>query len=247
MIRPNKKSVSTKTFFLLFLLIVLWLFPIPLLALESDSLWFRAVEIRERNNYWLPGEMQISSWEYNSSGRLENREVVVLSVSGDSMDSLEYTILSAHKNGIDITEVRIKEEEKRRNSGNPQNRQSPDPFDREVQSLVKQYSTGETKIIEGRRAAEYRFSLPGEKRFHYSGSAWLDTETAVPLLVELVLDPLPPLVTEFYLSTKYSPFPDLWYPLEVEMKAAGTFLFIKRRFETSLQFSKYRLSNDGKL
>ena len=186
--------------------------------------------------------MQISSWEYNSSGRLENTEVVVLSVYGDSMDSLEYTILSASKNGTDITAARIREEEKRRNSGNPQNRQSPDPFDREVQSLVKQSSTGETRIIEGRRATEYRFSLPGEKRFNYRGSAWLDTETAVPLLVELVLDPLPPLVTEFVLSTKYSPLPDRWYPLEVEMKAAGTFLFIKRSFQTLLKFSKYRLA-----
>lgn len=237
-----------KTVHIIFNLFLLFRFLLIPAAAGGDELWQRALDIREKNQHWAAGRMTINTLEYGNAGEIKNTETIVYALRPGGTEASDYYIVSAHKNGKDITSEKQKENQRQRNSagsGDSGPQENPDPFDRSVQDRMTIIPTGKTMLIKGILCEEYSFKLPGEKLFSYSGTAWIDIKTGVPLLVETILDPKPAFVSEFHMTTRYSEREDQWYPVEITMKAAGTLLFIKREYLTTLTFSGYLNRNVG--
>ncbi len=213
------------------------LLPEPCLA--ADQLWDAAVKVFEANLGWTPGRVTISSLEYNSDGILKNEEILSLVNRGGSEG--EFEVESAIKNGKDVTEERRREEQKKgnRGSGPPDDSEDLNPFDPTLQDRVSYRRTGETRLVGNRMCLGYAFSIRGEKRFSYRGTAWLDAAAGTPIRVDLELEKLPPFVTLFSMRTTYSADPLAWYPLEMEMEAAGT-IIVHQAYRTRITFSGYR-------
>ncbi len=211
--------------------------------LHSDQLWETAVRVFESNSAWIPGEMFIFTEEYDSGGKLKSAEtmrLVYVPRPAGSENGGEYEIIEATKDGSDVTEERRREAEKRRSpSGPPEGAGDTNPFDPSLRDRVTYAAAGTSAVIGGVPCRGYSFKLDGKKRFAYKGTAWIDPATGMPLLIELEFDRLPPLVTEFRMLTRYNSDPAAWYPVEIEMDAAGTILLASRAYHTRMLFSRY--------
>ena len=222
--------------------------------LFADELWNRAVGQYAANSGWIAGRTDSLSQTFNKKGVLRSSERrIVRTVQGSGGNETE--IVYVEKDGKDITEderrkseeERKKREEERdgRNSendsgdGNSREPGFPNPFDPDRQDAVVFERTGETVRDGDSLLIGYRFRVETGERSSYVGTAFLDSNTGVPVEIEATMDPLPRFAEFVRLSVRFENDGDRWYATRMELEGAGGWLFVYRRFKSVISFSDY--------
>jgi hypothetical protein len=244
--------------------VMLAAFAVSALPISADTLWNRAVEIFEENEGLFARRMSFRYDEYDGRGELRNWEERTMRMSMGEDGETEGEILSATRNGEDVTEDRREdpsgggpalfggaggqdasdgpegEAGDAEDDGGFRNLEKS-PFDPEEQNRVVYEATGEHRVIDGERARAYTFTHRPFGETATVGTAWLDVESGAPLLVEMTLDPLPrpALLKELSMLSEYEFDGQMWYVSDVEMVVSGQFLFLRRTIETTMEFSDY--------
>ncbi len=215
--------------------------------LSADTRWKNAVSIYEHNQDWMPRSMVILTEELNNEGEVQSWELQRLAVFKNRDGEVESRILSAQKNGEDVTEERRKNPD----SGNPMAGAPEDeesdfssfqksPFDPEEQADVSYRRTGKSRWIDGERSYEYSFEHLHEKDRKTFGSAWLGDNSGAPKLVAISMDPLPTFVHHLEAKLYYSfDTEEGWYMKKMTFEGRGGFLFIRKNIRSTITFSDY--------
>ncbi len=211
---------------------------VALYSFATDALWQQAVTVYEANDDWVPGRMLIRTEELAKDGSVKSVEEarVALSVNGNGEVESEY--VSVTKNGKDVTESRKRNPNRGDGGGGFGSQASP--FDPELAQHVDARRVPGTQMIDGREVAEYRFSVAQEDEPDVTGTAWIDIETGVPHRVSSTVDPLPRFVSSLEIRIDYEYTGDgKWYPVEISFQGAGTVLFIKKAYRSTMRLSEH--------
>lgn len=221
-------------------------------AAWSTELWDQAVILYEQNQELLPGRMIIRFDQFNGRGDLVSSETSDVLLYLDESGEMQSTIVSATKNGRDVTESRRENP----SSGSPfgsrgggGNESDDDnafaglqrsPFDPLEQSHVLVVDTGRTEYVGTTAARVHEFELRTGEKSRTTGVAWLSVSDGTPLRVEATVAPLPIFVQIFEFVQEFSTDEaGRWFMSSMEFNAEGSFLFIRRRIESVFEFSDY--------
>jgi hypothetical protein len=225
---------------------------------SPTGLWRRAVSIHQRNRAWYPEKITVLSEVLNRRGGPSSVTQLFFSLRLGADGRLITELTRSLKNGEDTT-ARMKEKVQIRDprQGEDANGQdyysvsiSDSPFDPERQAAVSYSASGERRLLFGRRCQRYDFTYQtaivrnGEKeKLTWSGKAWLEEESGVPVKLEFSLAPLPPRIRSLWTIYQYEKArPDRWLLTRVTISGHGGFLFIKKRFRTTTTLSGYKRS-----
>ena len=125
---------------------------------------------------------------------------------------------------------------------------SDSPFNPERQGAVSFSASGEKRLLFGHLCQRFDFTYQttivrkGEKeKLTWSGMAWLEEGSGLPVKLEFSLAPLPSRIRSLWTIYLYETArPDQWVLSKVTISGHGGFLFIKKRFRTTTTFSDYR-------
>ncbi|MCU0237513.1 MAG: hypothetical protein MUC72_10565 [Acidobacteria bacterium] len=220
------------------------------------GLWQRAVAIHQRNRTWYPEKITVLSEVLNRRGEPSSVTRLFFSLRLGADGRLNTELTRALKNGEDTT-ARMKEKVQIRDPRQGEDADGQDyysvsisdsPFDPERQGAVSYSASGERHILFGRHCQRYDFTYQtaivrsGEKeKLTWSGMAWLEEGSGVPVKLEFSLAPLPPRIRSLWTIYHYEKArPDRWLLTRVTISGHGGFLFIKKRFRTTTFLSNYR-------
>jgi hypothetical protein len=219
----------------------------------ADSLWARAVSLAEANADWVPGSVVMVMQEVDKHGEPKSgkRHEFWSRLYPGEDGEVEAEIVKVLENGEDVTEERKAEMEEEEKDPDSHTMESYNPFERENQETMKVTATGSEVVVDGRPCAIFEFEHPeveqdedGDKsrEVTVTGTAWLESGTGVPVMVEYTTDPLPKRVKRMVTTIKYNyGGPDSWYPASLHLEATGGFLFIKKHFHMDMTFSDHWL------
>lgn len=226
--------------------------PRPTIAHGGDALWAEAVALYSEFGALLPGRMIVSFEQYNGRGNLVSTDRSEIEIWLDDDGEVQSRILSATRDGEDVTEERRDDPSSGAPpfGGGPGDGEDDDengfaglqrsPFDPAEQANVTVTSIGAAQVISGVRALPYEFVHETTAETRNRGTAWIAVESGDPVLLEITLDPLPRLVSEFLMRQEYERDGEgRWIVRRLEFSGAGSILFIRRRIESRLVFSDY--------
>ncbi len=243
-------------------LLMLLLMPALSSALGVDSLWARALTLSEANGDWVPGSIYVHMQEVDKHGEPKQDKVkevwsrLYLGEGGE----VESEILKVLDSGKDVTEeerARREREEVEENDGRDDEKDDDgdgrvtvegySPFDPGKQDGVTVKPTGLEQVIDGKHCAVFEFEDRREgdedgddDGLVFTGKAWLETGTGIPVRIEFTSDPLPKRVKRMDTTVTYEyAGPDSWYARSTHVEATGGFLFIKKHFRMDMTFSDY--------
>lgn len=228
-------------------------------AQSPAELWQRAVSIHRRNRAWYPEKITVLSEVLNRRGEPSSVTQLFFSLRLGPDGRLSTELTRALKNGEDTT-ARMKEKVRIRDPRQGENANDQDyysvsisdsPFDPERQSAVSFSASNERHLLFGRRCRRYDFTYQtaivrdGEReKLTWSGMAWLEEASGVPVKLEFSLTPLPPRIRSLWTIYHYEKArPDRWLLTRVTISGLGGFLFIKKRFRTTTTLSGYKRSS----
>jgi hypothetical protein len=121
------------------------------------------------------------------------------------------------------------------------------PFDPGQQEGITVKPTGREEVIDGKRCAVFEFEdrrgrdeEDEDDDMIFTGKAWLETGTGIPVKIEFTSDPLPKRVKKMDTMVMYEyAGPDSLYARSTHVEATGGFLFIKKHFRMDMTFSDY--------
>jgi hypothetical protein len=222
----------------------------------AAGLWQKAVAIHHRNRDWYPERITILSELLNRHQEPYSVTQIFFSLRRDADGRLVTEITRALKNGKDTTEkmrskVTISSPDKGMDSENENSYSvsiSDSPFDPERQAAVSYSASGEKRVLFGHRCRRFDFTYrttivrKGDREdLTWSGMAWLEEGSGMPVKLEFSLDPLPGLIRSLWTIYLYDTSrPDRWVLSKVTIAGHGGFLFIKKRFRSTTTFSHYR-------
>jgi len=227
-------------------------------AAAPAGLWQRAVAIHQRNRAWYPEKITILSEVLNRRDEPSSVTHLFFSLRRGADGRLITELTRSLKNGEDTT-ARMKEKVRIRDPrlGEGVDDQdtysvsiSDSPFDPERQAAVSYSNSGERHLLYGHHCQRFDFTYQttivrnGEKeKLTWSGMAWLEEGSGVPVKLEFSLAPLPPRIRSLWTIYQYEKArPDRWLLTRVTISGHGGFLFIKKRFRTTTVLSGYRRS-----
>jgi hypothetical protein len=221
-------------------------------ATQQDPLWDRAISVYEENADWHPRLITVRTEEYDGQGNLRHEERTVTRQYLTDQGELESELVSATRDGKDITEERRENPDAGRTFGPPtgsedQAESSPEGFAPVYQSVfspeqqrhVEYTRTGRTRRINGRRAVAFSFIHEPNSEARAEGTVWIDEETAEPLLLESSLDPPMIFVQEFSYSHRFATEGDEWRLRTMRFNVGAGLLMFKRDFDITMEFSDY--------
>lgn len=223
----------------------------PSLARGADDLWGRAVALYAEYGSLLPGRMIISFEQYNGRGNLVSTDQSEIEIWRDESDEIQSRIVSATRDGEDVTQERREDPSSGASPFGGAGGGSDDdgngfaglqlsPFDPAEQANVTVTGIGRETTINGIAAKPYEFVHETGENTRNRGVAWIATVNGDPVLLELTIDPLPSLVSEFLMRQEYERDDEgRWIVRRLEFSGAGSILFIRRRIESRLVFSDY--------
>lgn len=234
------------------LLLVLVFASFSVVTVVADARWEQAVGIFAANQNWNPGRIETSSREYNGRDRLLNEEHVVTRSTIGTDGEVVSEIVSAIKNGEDITEARRNGDEGpgRFMEGAPEDIETNEagfraimmnPFDPELQAAVVSIPTGRNEWVDGTRAEVYEYTIFVDEENAVHGAAWIDVETNAPVRIRAELPPPMSLVKSFIGDYRYRIEGGRWVITEMRFDVAAQFLLVHRRFEISMVFGDHFL------
>ena len=217
---------------------------------SEDALWERAVAHFAASANLLPGRMQTTFVQYNGRGKLVRTDVNEVIIRVDSDGEIVADLVYSETDGEDVTS----ENRGRSRGGVPFARGRDDdddgndpfggldlsPFDPEEQHKVAYKSIGPESTLEGIRVQEFEFTHETEQRRNNIGRAWVAVDTGEPVALELTLEPLPVVITEFIMRQEFGRDADGRLIMErMEFIGEGTLVLVRRRIESELVFSNY--------
>jgi len=222
------------------------------------GLWQRAVAIHQRNRAWYPEKITVLSHVLNRRDEPSSVTQLFFSLQPGADGRLITELTRSLKNGEDTT-ARMKEKVRIRDPRLGENADDQDyysvsisdsPFDPERQAAVSYSGSGEKHLLYGRHCQRFDFTYQttiirgGEKeKLTWSGMAWLEEGSGVPVKLEFSLAPLPPRIRSLWTIYQYEKArPDRWLLTRVTISGHGGFLFIRKRFRTTTVLSGYRRS-----
>lgn len=228
----------------------------PTASAAPAGLWQKAVSIHRRNRDWFPERIAILSEVLSRSGEPSSVTRLFFSLRPGAGGRLNTELTRALKNGEDTTsrmreKVRISDPRKGGETGDQDSYSvsiSDSPFDPERQAAVSFSASGETRLLFGRHCQRFEFTYQttivskGEKKkLTWSGMAWLEEGSGIPVKLEFSLAPLPPRIRSLWTIYLYEAArPEKWLLTKVTISGQGGFLFIKKRFRTTTTLSSYR-------
>jgi hypothetical protein len=220
------------------------------------GLWQRAVAIHQRNRAWYPEKITVLSQVLNRRDEPSSVTQLFFSLRLGAGGRLITELTRSLKNGADTT-ARMKDKVRIRDPRLGENAEDQDyysvsisdsPFDPERQAAVSYSGSNERHLLYGRHCQRFDFTYQttivrnGEKeKLTWSGMAWLEEGSGVPVKLEFSLAPLPPRIRSLWTIYQYEKArPDRWLLTRVSISGHGGFLFIKKRFRTTTVLSGYR-------
>lgn len=226
-----------------------------------DSLWAQALTLSEANSNWVPGSIYVHMQEVDKHGEPKDDKVqeiwsrLYLGEEGE----VESELLKAIDGGEDVTE---KERAKRAREDAKKDKESADgddeddggvtiegysPFDPEKQGGVTVRPTGLEQVIDDKTCViiEFEDRRGGDEEDDddnvvFTGRAWLEKGTGIPVRIQFTSDPLPKRVKKMETVVTYEyGGPDSWYARSTHVVATGGFLFIKKHFRFDATFSDH--------
>ena len=228
----------------------------PAAAPGAAGLWQKAVAIHRRNRDWYPERISVLSEVLNRRSEPTSVTQLYFSLRLGADGRLRTDLTRALKNGEDTTEkMRSKV-----TIGNPKEGQaaeggntysvsiSDSPFNPERQEAVRFKASGEKRPLFGHLCQRFEFSYQttivnrGEReKLTWSGMAWLEEGSGVPVKLEFSLAPLPSRIRSLWAIYLYDTArPDKWVLNKITISGHGGFLFFTKRFRTTTIFSQYR-------
>ena len=227
------------------LLLILLSIASPLSALDddNDSFWQEAANLADASTNWYPQKMSMINREIDPKGQPAKTDEIDIDIILSTNGKQESKITRYIQNGKDITETKQKEALKK--SPNSNNQQfSMNAFDgnlfarSEMSNLSYSFLTN---IMENNTNYKiYSFQKKIQKNQSIKGVVWFNIKKKVPVKSIYVLDPLPQMMTSFTNICIYqNQTQDLLLMDQIQIEAAGSFLFQKIHFISLIQFAQY--------
>ena len=213
----------------------------------KDTLWAKAVAIAEANESWMPSQWQETEIVFNKKGKVEETTARQLHLGLTPDYDLDVQLIKATKNGKDNLEEARRELEANRDMNT---RESPEenPFDPAIQHTITVTRSSEVKRIDDRAYVAFTY-VQKTQEGDWTGTAWLDAETGMPVQVETKPKGLPMKedgveVQALTSTTHYNvSAPDAWYPLDVQIDIVFKIKFVVFSFKgtskTTITLSGY--------
>ncbi len=222
-------------------------------GVAANELWDQAVSLYGEYGDLLPGRMLIAFTQYNGRDELISTEESLLSIGIGSDGEPETTIVWATKDGEDVTEERRENPQggspfgggpdsdgEEEDEGNAFSGLQKSPFDPAEQEHVVITATPTVERVAGVVTRRFDFVHETGADSPNVGSAWLATDTGMPVKLELTLESFP-FYLESFLMTQYfgRDERDRWVSKTLEFSGSGRLLFFQRTIESTLEFSDY--------
>ncbi|MBU4405379.1 MAG: hypothetical protein L6428_03845 [Candidatus Aminicenantes bacterium] len=223
---------------------------------DPAGLWQKALDIFRKNSDFYPGKITILSEILNRHDRPDSVTQLFFSIYMDTRGQLFTEMTRALKNGKDISdemkkkvEIRdLKEDKVLPKKDSLTVSLSDSPFNPERQKNVSFHASAEKQMLFGHFCRRFDFTYQTEivrkgepEKLTWSGMAWLDENSGLPLKLEFSLEPLPKRIHSLWTIYLYEITPpDNWVLKKITISGQGGFLFIKKRFRSTTNFSDYR-------
>lgn len=221
-------------------------------SISANSLWENAVDLYGETQGLVPGRMAVRFDQYNGRGRLVSTEVTELELRIDPNGEIESYVLYAESNGENVTEERREDPQSAgggpfgggsdgdEGGNNPFSGIQVSPFDPEEQSRVTLTRIGPATILDGVTVRPIDFVHQASEDRANTGTAWIAVDSGEPVALEITIEPLPRLVTEFLMRQEFGRDGEGRLVMErMQFTGEGTLLLIRRRIESELVFSQY--------
>jgi hypothetical protein len=234
----------------------------PAVATARTNLWRRALDVYAKNRAWYPQHIAILSEVLNRHGQPYSVTELFFATRVDAGGRMLTELTRALKNGEDISEEMKAKVEIRHPSDEmaPQKEESltvslsDSPFNPERQGQVEFHPSAEKERLFGHVCRRFDFSYRTElirkgesEKLAWTGMAWLDEASGVPVKLEFTIDPLPSRIRSLWTIYLYeTAHPGKWVVKNITIAGSGSFLFIKKRFRSTTTFSDYRLQPRNK-
>jgi len=229
----------------------------PAAVVSHAGLWQKAVDVYRKNRNWYPERTAILSEVLNRRGEPYSITELFFTTRVDAGGRMFTDLTRALKNGEDVSEkMKAKVEIRHQSDGmDPQKEESltvslsDSPFDPERQKRVE-YHPGATRLrLFGHACRRFDFSYRTEiirkgktEELKWSGRAWLDEASGMPVKLEFSIAPLPNRIRSLWTIYLYDTARhDRWVVKKVVITGHGGFLFITKHFRTTSTFGDYRL------
>lgn len=223
---------------------------------SAAALWQKALDVFRKNSDWYPGKVVILSEVLNRRDRLDSTTQLFFSIRMDEAGRMQTELTRALRNGEDVSEKMRKKVAIR----GPQEMQPPgkkdslnislsdSPFNPDRQRHVSLRPNPGKAALFGHRCRRFDFTYFTEitrngkiEKLTWTGMAWLDEDSGMPLKLEFSLAPLPKKIHSLWTVYSYEiARPDRWLLKQITITGHGGFLFIKKKFRSTTAFSDYR-------
>jgi hypothetical protein len=211
-------------------------------AAIQDDLWQKAVKIAEQNQAWVPGLVVTRTEELGKEDKVKHVDdmQVKLSLGEDGQIEEDVTLFKDGKEVEYVPKKEEKSEEKSNDSEEVSFKISADFWNPDVQKMMTVTVRDQRKDILGKTCVAHDFIQKITEKEHIKGTAWIEENTGIPVEVQFTQKPLPKHVKQMTSTIRYQYISESdWYPQEMLMEASGGFLFIKKRFRITTNFSNY--------
>jgi hypothetical protein len=216
-------------------------------ASENGTLWQKAVKVASENENWVPGTVIHIEEVYSRLGVRQELNKTYSSLKSNNSGEVELTFQRVIQNGRDVTEEFVQE------FGETLVLEESEycvehPFSDSV-LYVDYVQKGRRRRINEKNCVLYEFTYKNEKGT-WEGSAWIDEQSGVPVVVDgtLVSVPLDEkwyTISKLSISTEYiSTAAGAWYPqhatVDSVIEVEGDFLQSYRgRIKETYNFEDY--------
>ncbi len=223
------------------------------------DLWTRAVNIAGKNARWEAGKYTIRFEVRDGSGNVEQTQTMTYERKLSPQGSLIEKLVSATKNGEDVTAARRQEEESQQQAESTlQNSAAKEkngtiqvrlydkhPFDSDDQEAVTIERRDETRQIQNRTCQGYKFRFEQGDGAFTSGMAWLDVKTGAAIEMRFTQRPLPPHAEDLISTIRFEYTPDgTWRVKEKKSESQAKFLFWTKTLTDIQDYDDYWLRED---
>jgi len=230
-----------------FLILITLCFITVVSAAPDDPLWSKAVSIFEESENLVPGKVSITMQLKDRKGKLQDTHETLLKLYEDENGDVQSEVIKEVSNGVDVT---VQNKQSRENQGSDNSLSmsigaSESVFHPDNQTFLSIHRLEKPEIAGKSSAVAFSFILNPEDRESISGKAWIHSETGQPLKTVYSPSPLPKHVKEIETRDYYNlDISGRLILTKTEVSGMGGFLFIKKYFESSMQFDEHWEYND---
>ncbi len=209
---------------------------------DSAEAWKRAKEAWARSKDLMPGKMRMLSSELDREGKPVVVTEEIYSIRYGANGKSDAVLVSAVKDGKDVTESRRAELEKQRKKngagGGSESMDIPDPLALEPHKSLK-LGTAEAVEIDGVPAWKFPFKVKTGKLLTSSGFVLVNRSTFMPMAMEYTFDPMPAGVKKADMKVLYGVESGTPVAGRVTMNVDANLVFFKKKMDILMEFSDY--------